>query len=263
MIFVLSAFSALAFECVKPVTADELNKTIEAAETAFIELDEDGFRDKVNDAAGLLLPCVSEALDDATVARHHRLMALHLMAMGDESGAFAAADAAKAADPEYVWPDDLLNAEHPLRIHYEAAEPSKKTRRVPEPRQGSIAFDGEHTRNRPAFQPTVAQIFDAQGLALSTTYLASREPLPPYRAIPRRRNTLIVASGSALVIAGSLYGMAFAQRSNLFTSAKDQSVAADDLNAKRDRTNALTLASGAFLGISIGTGVAAALIGEQ
>lgn len=254
---------ASAIECGEPVRTEEFEKALGEAEQAFIEFNEIGFRDKVTELAGILLPCVKDALPRKTVAQHHRMMAMHLLMVGDEEGSFSAVEAAKVADPEYAFPDELLDAQHPVRMHYDTYVVEESTKKVPEPRSGSVAFDGETTRRRSKLHPTVAQLFDEQGLALSTTYLGPREPLPPYRAIPRRRNTLIMASASALVVSGSMYGLAWAQRGNLFASASNQELSAKTLDAKRARTNGLTFASGAFLGVAIGTGVGAVLIGEQ
>lgn len=266
MIFGLATFlatTAHGFECGAPVRLDELASALEQAEAAYIDLDEVGFRDKVNELAGILLPCAKDAFPPTLASRHHRLMALHLLMVGDEPGALSAIEAAKIGDPEFMFPDDLLPPTHPLRAHYEAYVPHPKTRNVPEPRVGSIAFDGQHTRRRSKIHPTVAQLFDEQGLAQSTTYLGARETLPPYRAIPRRRNTLILGGASALVVSATMYGLAWAQRGDLFSSASDQALTAKHLDSKRARTNGLTLASGAFLGIAIGAGVGAAMIGEQ
>ncbi|MEZ4319649.1 MAG: hypothetical protein R3F61_19190 [Myxococcota bacterium] len=254
---------AHAIECAKPVTLAELDAALESAEAEYRDLNEVGFRDRVNEEAGLMLPCLADPLPRELVGRHHRVMALHLLMIGDEPGSLLAAEAAKIADPTYTFPDDLLPPGHPVREHYQAYEPEALVRTVPEPRTGSIAFDGTNARKRPKLHPTVAQLFDEQGLAQSTTYLGPREPLPPYRAIPRKRNTLILSSASALVVSTTMYGLAWAQRGNLFNTANDPTVSAETLDAKRARTNGLTLASGAFFGIAVGTGVSAALIGER
>ncbi|MCB9678736.1 MAG: hypothetical protein H6737_26775 [Alphaproteobacteria bacterium] len=255
--------SAHAIECVKPVSPAELDEALAKAETEYVDLNEIGFRDRVNEAAGLLLPCLADPLPLETVAHHHRVMAMHLLMIGDEPGALKAVEAAKVAQPDYAFPDELLPADHPVRAHYDAYAPEVATRTVPEPRSGSIAFDGANSRKRPKTHPTIAQLFDPQGLAQSTTYLGPRDPLPPYRAIPRQRNMLIVGSGASLAVSGLMYGLAWGQRGNLFKSAQDQSLSADVLDGKRARTNALTFTSGAFFGIAVGAGVGAALIGER
>lgn len=255
--------TASAFECVEPVQPAALDKALAGAETAFSDLDDVGFRDRVNEIAGILLPCVSQALPKQAVARYHRAMALHLFTIGDEPSARAALDAAKLTDPEYAYTDALLPDTHPLRIYYAESEPDDSTRRVPEPRVGSIAFDGTVERRRSKSLPALVQLFDEQGLSQSTGYLGAREPLPPYRAIPRKRTTLMLSSGGALAVAGTMYGLAWAQRASLLSSAQDPNTSKGVLDSKRARTNALVLGSSAFLGISIGTGVGAALIGER
>jgi hypothetical protein len=257
------ASTAFAVECAQPVAPADLEATLTAADEASAALDDATFRDKVNVAAGLLLPCVNAPLSPTLAAHHHRVMALHLLTTGDEVGARSAVEAAKAADPTYVFPDDLLPANHPLRQHYEAWDVDPPARNVPEPREGSLAFDGQNGRRRPKLHPTIAQRFDAQGMAQSTSYLGAREPLPPYRAIPRQRTALMLGSASALVVSGTMYGLAWAQRGDLFASAADPDVSADTLDAKRGRTNGLTIGSGAFFAIAVGAGVGAAAIGER
>jgi hypothetical protein len=263
VLFSLFLPAAQAVECGTPVDPAEVDAALTAAETEFSGLNEAGFRDKMNEANGILLPCVREPLPPEVVAHHHRVMALNLLLVGDEPAALRAAEAARVANPDYAFSDDFLAPDHPVRAHYEAYEPDQKTRTVPEPRVGHLTFDGQTTRDRPKTHPTIAQLFDGQGNAVSTRWLAARDPLPEYRAIPRRRTTLIIGSGAALLLAGTTYGMAWAQRGNLFESAKDPNTDADTLNAKRGRTNALTFVSGAFLGVSIGLGAGAATIGEQ
>lgn len=263
LILSLPLGAAHAFECAEPVPPKALDKALEGAEKAFADLDDVGFRDRVNEVAGILLPCVSQALPPATAARYHRVMALHLFTIGDEASARSALDAAKLADPTYVFEASLLPDSHPLVEHYTGSEPDDKTRNVPEPRVGSIAFDGTVDRARSKTLPALVQLFDEQGLSQSTGYLGPRESLPPYRAIPRQRTTLILSSGGALVASGTLYALAWAQRGNLLAAAQDPTTGKDTLDSKRNRTNALVLGSSAFLGISIGTGVGAALIGER
>lgn len=263
LLILLASPSAHAFECSEPVQPERLDSALKRAETAFADLDDIGFRDTVNEIAGILLPCVSRALPRPLVARYHRVMALHLFTIGDEEGAKDALDAARLADPEFAFDGSLLPDTHPLREHYAGPSPDESTRKVPEPRSGSIAFDGTVTRARPNDLPALVQLFDEQGLSQSTSYLGPRESLPPYRAIPRQRTTLVLSSGAALAISGTMYGLAWAQRGSLVTSAQDPATSKEALDSRRNRTNALVLGSAAFFGISVGTGIGAAVIGER
>lgn len=255
--------AAHAVECANPVSPTELDEALAKAETEYVDLNEVGFRDRVNEAAGLLLPCVGDALPSPVVAHHHRVMSLHLLMVGDEPGALDAVESAKLADPEYAFPDELMPPDHPVRAHYEAYVPEADTRKVPEPRSGSIAFDGTNTRERPKGHPTIVQIFDEQGLAQSTTYVGPRQTLPPYRAIPRQRTTLAIGAGSALLLSATMYGLAWGQRGNLLNNASDLSLDASTLDAKRGRANAYTAMSGLFFGVALGAGTGAVLVGER
>lgn len=254
---------ALALECVEPVAPSELNDAMERAEDGLRELDEGRFRDGVNEVAGLLLPCVSQAVSPEVSARYHRLMALHLHALGDEEGALLGLSAAYTLDPEHGYPDDLIPPSHPLREAWTSLAPDPGVRRVPEPRYGRLAFDGVIGRDRPRNVPTVAQVFDESGLATSTRYLGPREPLPSYAAVPRQRNLLIGCAGGAVALSGLTYGLAWGANGSLYSGAANPRTSARDLDGSRSSANALTVLSGALFGVGAGCGIGAVAIGQR
>lgn len=259
----LLAVGAMGAECADPVKPAELEASMQLAEDALRDLDEAGFRDRVNEVAGILLPCVGQALSPESAARYHRLMALHLHGIGDDEGARLGLSSAYALQPDVTYADDLLAADHPLRAQWDALEPDLSVRRVPEPRYGRLGFDGTIGRERPRNRPTLAQVFDESGLTVSTQYLGPREPLPLYPAIPRQRNLLIGCAGGAAATAGALYGGSWAARSSVYRLAADPKTPAADLDRARATDNALSVLSGTFFGIGLGCGVGAAVIGQR
>ena len=260
---VFAMATAYAVDCSEPVGHAEFVTALDAAESAYRDMDDDGFRDGVNEIAGLLLPCVGEALPPDLAARYHRLMGLHLLAIGDESGALSAAAAAQAIDPEPPYGTDLLPDSHPLREAWDGGVVDDSMRKVPEPRFGSLSFDGQIGRTRPKNSPTVAQIFDESGLAVSTHYLGPREPLPTYTAVPRQRNSLLACAGAGAALTGLTYGLAWNARSSVFAGASDPSTPPADLDAGRATTNLMSMASGATFAVTLGCGAGALAIGQR
>jgi len=259
----LAAGTAVAIDCPDPIPHPELVAAMDEIEASYIALEDQAFRDGVNQLAGLLLPCAGEALPPSLAARHHRVMMLHLHGIGDETNAQLSMAAAKSADPEYGWSDELLAPNHPLRQGWEALEVDAATRKVPEPKVGSVAFDGINGRERPKDYPTIAQVFDESGQALSTSYLAPRENLPAYRAVPRTRNVLIGCSAGSALLAGGAYGMAWAANSRLYSEAANQKTSADALLRAQDGTQLWTLTSHLFVAGAASCGVGAVVVGER
>ena len=255
--------NAQAVECGEPVREEELAGAISMAESAFKELDDLGFRDGVNEAAGILLPCMSDAMSGELVGRYHRLMALHLFTIGDLENANRSLQAGFTSYPEYDWSDGLLPPSHDLRVAWDAMAPDTSTRTVPEPRSGSLAFDGEHSRKRPKNQPTIAQLFDESGMSVSTSYLGPREPLPHYVAIPRQRNMLLACAGGAAALSGTTYALGWRARGNMFSSASNPNLQADTLDSSRATANLMSFASGALFSVAAGCGVGAGWIGSR
>jgi len=254
---------ALAVECQEPIPLDELARSIDEAEQAYIDFDDTGFRDQVNIISGVLLPCVGDAVAPALVRRTHTLIGLHFLAMGDEPNAELSIKAAHAADPEARIDRRLVPEGHPADGWWADEATGEKLRKVPEPRVGSVAFDGEHTRSRRAELPSLFQLFDETGRARATEYLGPRQPLPSYAAIPRQRTILLGCSAGSVATSGALFAGSWASRSSLLKGAQDPTTSADTLDGKRSTMNGLAVASAALFGVGAGCGVGAYLIGER
>lgn len=255
--------AALAADCPETVTAESLSSSLDTAEAAWAELDEYTFRDGVNGLIGRDLPCLREPLTPLQSARIHRAAALHLGLVGDEPGAEGALRAARAAEPDFSFSDDVLPSSNPLRPFYDDLDATLKTQRVSKPRSGSLLFDGQNGQVRPSQAPAVLQRLDGSGLVVETTYLGRGEAMPTYRAVPRKRNALLVTSGAALLGGIGMYGASWSSRGKLVAEGSDLSVSGDSLDGLRSRTNVLSLTSGVLFGVAIGGGVGAFVVGEQ
>lgn len=253
---------AAAETCPEPVSISTLTEALGAAESAWLDLDDVGFRDRVNELAGLTLPCVGDVVEPSISGRYHRVLAVHLYTVGDEAQATASLRAARAADPGYDFSDQLLPVGHPLRDQWDALE-DPETRRMPEPRAGSLVFDGVVGRDRPQDVPTVFQSLDASGRVTRTVYLGPQEPLPAYPAIPRRRNALLTCAGASVLTAGAMYGLSWSAHGALYEGAADPLTEAPRLDQLRGRTNALAVTSGLILTAGVGCGTSAVLVGER
>lgn len=253
---------ANAVECVANLDRDAFEGRLDAAEQAWLDLDTTTFRADMNDLAGLVVPCMGDLVPAQLSARWHRLMALHFDDLGDAARADASIVAARTLDPSLALDDRWVGADHHLRAAWDAAAPGG-TRKVPEPRTGSLAFDGTLGRLRPDRVPSLVQVFDESGTARSTVYLGADDPLPPYDAVPRTRNALLVASVGSVVLAGISYGMASAAQSRLFTLADDPTTSADALRAQRTQADLLTVGATVFVGAAAGTGAGAVLVGRR
>ncbi|MCA9492629.1 MAG: hypothetical protein KC621_22000 [Myxococcales bacterium] len=262
-IVVWLAGTASAIQCSDPITPIELEETVHAAEEAWIDIDDQAFRDHLHAIAGVLLPCVAHTVDPAVAARIHLLMALQLQAAGDAENAMASARAARAVAPDWVPPADVLSADDPLRTAWTEPLPDAGTRRVPEPKVGSVAFDGTNTRSRAVERPTIVQLFDPTGLAATTSYLGVGEPMPAYAAIPRKRNTLIACAAGAGGAGALTYGLAWGARSSMYGLAASSTASEDQLDGKRATTNLLSVFSTTLIAGAAGCGVGAAVIGQR
>ena len=257
----LGPATAGAQECMATSTAEQVESRLQAAEEAFSGADADAFVMALEEVA-LLVPCLGEPLPPSEAARMHRLEGIRTFIQGESEASQAALRAARVLEPSYRFPETLLAADHDLRLQYSAMDPTDaRTRRVPEPRVGNIAFDGAPTRARPSDRSTVVQLLDAQQRVFSTSYLGPDDPLPDYRAIPRIRNRLLITSATSLAGAGVFYGLAWSNRSGFWEDDPDYVLS--DLEAMQSRSRLLVAVSGTFGAIAIGGGIGAAVVGER
>lgn len=262
MVVALLATLASALDCPDRLTREELAAQLDAAESAWVDLDAPGFRDRANELAGLLLPCMGDLVPPDLAARTHRVLALQRYELGNRDAAAGSVAAAKAADPTIAFPETWLPADHALVLAWQAAdEPAYG--KVPEPRVGNLAFDGVAGRERPRDLPTIAQQFDAAGVARATRYLGPREAFDGYDAIPRTRNALVATSAGAGLGGAALLVGSWLQYRSLLANAADPLTPADDLQGQRATSNLLFALGGGLVGVSVGLGAGALAVGER
>lgn len=184
--------------CHDEVDGRAFETQLDAAEGALAEMDVVGFNELADELAGYTLPCMVTPLDSETAARFHRVMALALYAVSEDTAGLSM-DAARLAAVEIAEDDSFLPPSHPLR---QRPDLSLRTRRVPEPEAGTLLFDGRDGQDRPRDTPAIVQVLDQTGRSKFTAYLGPAEALPPYRAVPRQRNTLLACAGGATALAG-------------------------------------------------------------
>jgi len=252
--------TAMALDCPQQLTREDIDEQITLAETAYADIEVEAFRDRMNELNGLLLPCIGDLLPGPAAARTHRLLSLQQLELGNDEAAAASWSAVPRLDPDLPLPEAWLPADHPLRS---VAPDTGRTRRAPEPRSGHLAFDGVTSRDRPKDAPTIAQRFDAAGVAVSTAYLAADDPLPPYEAIPRTRNRLMLGAAGAGVAGLATLTASWLQYRSLLANAADPTVPAADLDRQRATSNATYGIGAGLVGIGVGLGVGAVVVGPR
>lgn len=248
--------------CVERLDRDGFATRLGEAEQAWLDLDGARFRDRMNVLNGLVVPCLGDLVPTDLSARWHRVMSLQLDVVGDAAGADDAIRAARAVDAALPFDLQWVGADHHLLAAL-ATPVSPATRKVPEPRSGSIAFDGVSTRDRPKERPALVQVFDAAGVARTTAYLGPRDPLPPYAAVPRRRYALAGSAAGSLLASGVFLGLGYAAQADLFARADDPAAPAGELVALRRRADAFAATGYALVGLSAGLGAGAVLVGPR
>jgi hypothetical protein len=262
MLAVAVAGVALALDCPQHLTRSQLASQLAGAEEAYATMATDGFRDQMNEIVGITLPCLGDVVPTPLAGRTHRLMSVQQLELGNASAAEASARAARSLEPEAPFPESWLPADHPLRLAWQDAGPTR-ARRVPEPREGALAFDGVTGRTRPVGVPTVVQLFAADGIAVQTRYLGASDPLPDYRAIPRQRTALALGAAGTGAAAVASWAASWLQYRSLLAQSDDPTVAAATLDDQRTAVNASYVAGGLLFGVSAGLGIGAVVMGPR
>ena len=241
-----------------PASPSALAASLDSAEAAFNELDSQKLHKATEDAQSQA-DCLTAPIDAATAARLHRAVGLRAFVDGDQDSARLSFAAARAADPAFVFPEDVLPRNHPARALYDqASQVAPVAMPAAPPSSGTLEFDGAPSLSRPAAWPTVAVLVGDRGEAAHSAYLSPGEPLFPYstgRAGPTARMNvpLAVTAGVSLAAAGVLYGAA---RSS-FDRFWDEATPTTELEGLQSRTNGLFYGSmgAAALGVAAGVGV--------
>lgn len=257
----LAPAKAHASDCMAASHPADVADRLKAAESALESADPDAFQGALEEVS-LLVPCLAETLPSATAAQLHRLTGVQEYNAGNTAKASPAFLAARVLDPSYHFPASEFSAEHPIRTTYEAANAGQfKDKKAPEPKTGSITFDGAATRNRPADRNTVVQLLNPSSQVTQTTYLLPDQPLPTYAAVPHLRNSLLIGTVVALAGSAACYGGAWAAHGQFV--ADDPTYTLDQLEGYQGATNALFAASISLGVVAIGGGTGALLVGAR
>lgn len=246
--------------CDRGVPVSEVLDALDAAETALLALDVEGFRAGLARAEAIL-PCVRDRLEPSVIAEVHRLWGLR--AFGDRDPlAPAAFAAARRLEPAWRFPEALIPTGSPVLEAYTALDPSDRaTLPLDPPAHGELLVDGRAQLERPQDWPVLVQHLTPEGVGF-TAYLRPGAPLPAYEVArplaATRRNRLAVGAGSALLLGGALYGLALHGHAR-YLDVEDRPVPDYRLPGLRTRTNALVVASAVTTLAAAGTGVAVAM----
>ncbi len=286
--------SALAVDCEAPARTHELANALTEAETAYLDMDEDGFL-SITTSAQLTLECLGEPITPFDAAAYHRLIALDAFLAGDDGATVMAFRASLAAQPRYLLPSSIAPPGNPLAVLYDqASEPYEANRVALPPPEGMVMLmDGARGTARPTARPVIVQLIGPDGGVAWNGYLGPHDPNPDWFSLgfdvterpeapppssrdddrrtssdtnirvarqlpkptPGRTKPLLLAAGGAAVAAGALYGLGFGLR----TVYMDPSTDYNNLETLRTATNGSVVASGglgiAALGLTIGAAV--------
>ncbi len=247
-----------------PATARAVIETVTEAESSFEAMDLPAFTAAVA-RADQLLACVGQPLSRSEVAHLHRARGLSLFVSRDLERAALAFAAARAIEPGYTFPPELLPAGHPAQVLYTQRPAQSETLRVAQPAAGSLLFDGLSSQERPVALPTLLQRVDDAGVVVETRYLWPEEtpswmqPAVAGGADGRRREVdagkiAAWSLGSSALVAGvsavSFYAVARSEAAEYW----DPQTSAAELDGLRAQVNA-------HQGVAVGSAVLGAALG--
>lgn len=259
--------------CAEPARSADLVGAMEVAENAWSMADAAGFQGATVSIQSLL-PCVTDPITRATAARIHRVQGMNYFLQRDGEKMQLAFAAARYVEPGWIWPADLVPADHPVQDQYVAKSiDDPLLDRTLQPRDGTSWFDGRESLDRPAGWPTIHQHRAEDGTVLGTWLLWPGDPVPDYprkavndktakeelRERPGARLPMLVGAGAGFATSAVLYGLA-ASSSSAYHSGEART--ADELDQLRKATNGRYWASVGVAGASTVTTVGAFAVAE-
>lgn len=272
--------------CVAGTRPLDIAASVTAAESAYADLDAEGFA-RFTVHAREQLRCLETPLPPGDIAALHRLGALEAWLDGDEQATLAALAASRMADPTQTLPSRLAPADHPLRALYERAGGTGESppRTVPVPPDTTLYVDGA-LQPVPADRPALLQLRGPDEQILRTAWVPAGAPTPDWPGLtstptrppeveasqpvaqlpaaalePPLRRPWLVAAGAGAAVSGGLYLVAW--RSSLaFDDPSNPEVSSRaDLEALQRRSNALAWTSLGLGAASLGLGVTTVVLG--
>ena len=265
-------------ECPGPQsTLLELHQAIESAQVAYVQLDADGFQ-AASGRASAALDCVDQALSPPDAAAYHRLQGLRAYLNDDRASVVKHFQSARAAEPDYLFSEELAPPNHPVRSDYELAGDLRAdgSRTAPPPATGQLVVDGKTTTEIPTQRPYIFQWIGEGGAPKLTAHLSAGIGTPTYpilvatvpetdppdkkkknkKAGNRTSRRLLTNAGIGAVVGGALYGLAGLNHAKF----NNDETALEELQSVRTETNALIIVAGVVGVVSVGVGVSALVV---
>ncbi len=175
----------------------ELANALTEAESAYLDMDEDGFVEII-EAAEFALKCLGEPITPFDAAAYHRLNALDAFLGANDGGAIAAFRSSLAAQPRYLLPSTIAPPGNPLASLYDqAAEPYEANRvALPPPPNMLMLMDGARATARPTSRPVIIQLISPDGGIAWSGYLSPLDPNPDWYALGFEEETAISSGDS-------------------------------------------------------------------
>ncbi len=227
-------------------TGEELQTALQGADQAWGD-DAANFAVAV-DAMRRILPCVTEPVDAATAAHVHRVEGLAAFAVRDLAATRLAFSAARATDPSWVLPEAVAAQGSPLRAEWSRVEPLPGTVRLAAPRRGELRVDGVATLQRPEARPTLVQVVDERGLAVTSAWVPAGGNVPAYARKPGAG--WWIAAGASAVGGAALLGGAYVADDDYRHSTTEV-----EAEGARTRVNGLAGAAVGAGALALGLGV--------
>lgn len=257
--------AALASDCEQPTTAVALIETLGRADSAFVELDLDGFH-AAADQAQAELACLGEPLVPADAAAVHRFQALLAFVDQRDEDVRLAYSAAASLRPDYALSLRVAPDGHPLRAFYDEG-----ARLEPGPTlklgKNGLLVDGTRSEDLVTGRPAVLQLELKSGAIDATEWvgmprdgalpdwvvLAPPESDRPQRPKLKLGKPFAIAAGASAVLAGSLYATSWGTRARYL----NEETPMEELEGLKKTNHGTLVGAGVAGGLAIGLGSAA------
>lgn len=265
---IVGVSAAWGVECAERSTVASLQAAIQQAEGAYAQLDLPGFEGAV-EGARAAVPCLEEVVPPSTVAALHRAEGLSAFVASDLDRSRRAFGAARRVQPSYRFPREMVPEDNPVLDAYAAFDVNTATTvTVASPASGTLRIDGQPTRERQADVPVLLQWLEVDGAVGLSAYLWPGDPLPAYPlpitqveddapSTPKLRQRLLIGAGAGVLATGGLYAANVA----VHQAYVDPQTPTPRLDGLRRTNNALVVASGVSLGLTLGAGGTALFVG--
>jgi hypothetical protein len=269
--------------CPELVSTATLAQYISKADMAFSTMDENEFR-TARWTAQRAVNCLGEPVQAGQAAAYYRMEALGSFLDQNHAQTVAFFRSMLSIAPNYMLPDPMAPAGHPLRIDFEVAQGSMATPGKPIRRavDGVIRVDGRVASETPIDRPYLFQHQrDDASIALSTVVgvgveapgypvgrglqtektgrrIASDVTRIPRSATARSYNVPLAATAAmTTAVAGISYVVAMRHEARF----NDASTPRSELSGLRKKTNSMVVLSASSVAVAMTTGAAAFVVG--